>query len=215
MTIINLHTHSFTNTSNNLEIVNQYPLEFDATIPFFSIGIHPRKIKENSIENELKIIEQTVQLTHCMAVGECGLDKRIATSIELQIQVFKRQINIAEKFKKPLIIHCVAGFQELIDIKKKYQIKVPMIVHGFSKNELLAKQLVNKGFYLSFGKYLMQNEAVEYAFKAVPLDSFFLETDSSSYDIQTIYARAAQIKGLDLLTLQNQVQYNYKSVFKV
>ena len=215
MNFINLHTHSFTDTPSCLEIVNQYPLELDLTVPNFSIGIHPWKINEKSIDSELNIIEQTAQHTNCLALGECGLDKRIATSLELQIQVFTRQINLAEKFKKPLIIHCVAAFEELVELKKKYQIKVPMIVHGFSKNKILAKQLIDNGLYLSFGKYLMQNEAVEAAFKSVPLNLFFLETDSSSYDIESIYARAAQIKEVDLLTLQNQVQYNYKSVFKI
>lgn len=215
MNFINLHTHSFTASNSVMEVVNQYPLEFNSQIPYYSIGIHPWKIMPKTTDSELQIIEQKIQTAACIAIGECGLDKRIDTELDLQIDLFKKQIYLAEKYKKPIIIHCVAAHQELIEIKKKCKVTVPMIVHGFSKNEQLAKQLLAHGFYLSFGKYLMQNTDVMATFKSVPTHGFFLETDSSAYTIQSIYDQAALIKGLDLVTLQKQVQLNFKSVFNI
>lgn len=215
MNFINLHTHNFSNSSIVLEIVNQYPADIDATVPNFSIGIHPWRINKNTIDAELQIIEQKIQLQNCAALGECGLDKRIETPIDLQKEVFIKQIFLAEKYKKPLIIHCVAAFQELIEIKNYCKISVPIIVHGFSKNEILAKRLLQNGFYLSFGKYLVQNPDLKTVFKSVPNDKFFLETDSSTYKIETIYELASQFKSLDLLTLQNQIKLNFNSIFKL
>ena len=100
-------------------MVNQYPNEFDAAIPYYSIGIHPWYIKEDRIDEELKIIEEKLQTKTCLAIGECGLDKRIDISLEQQTIVFEKQLALAEKYKKPVVIHCVAAYQEVIAIKKK------------------------------------------------------------------------------------------------
>ena len=116
MKFINCHTHTFSNAASVLEIVNQYPSTFNALIPYFSVGIHPWKISEYELKNDLQILEQKIQLSNCLALGECGLDKRIETAIDLQLYVFEKQIKLAQKYNKPLLIHCVAAFQELIAI---------------------------------------------------------------------------------------------------
>ena len=152
MKFFNLHTHKFTNNSEVLELVNQYPWEFDETIPNYSIGIHPWYIDENRLESDLKTIDEKLQLKECLALGECGLDKRIEVPMQLQIEVFEKQIALAEKHQKPLVLHLVAAFQELIEIKNRLKISVPIIIHGFSKNEQVANELIKNGFYLSFGK---------------------------------------------------------------
>ena len=92
MKYFNLHTHRFTSSIEILELVNQYPWEFDATIPNYSIGIHPWYVDENRLENDLKIIEEKLQLKECLALGECGLDKRIEIPLSIQIEVFEKQI---------------------------------------------------------------------------------------------------------------------------
>ena len=97
MPFFNLHTHKFTNKSNILELVNQYPWEFDIAIPNYSIGINPWHIDKNRLESDLKIIEEKLQLDECLALGECGLDKRIEVPLALQIEVFEKQIALAEK----------------------------------------------------------------------------------------------------------------------
>ena len=57
MDFFNFHTHQFTNQSNILELINQYPQEFDSSIPNYSIGIHPWYIVQERIAIDLKIIE--------------------------------------------------------------------------------------------------------------------------------------------------------------
>jgi hypothetical protein len=109
MQYFNLHTHQFTNQSDVLELVNQYPQEFDATIPFYSIGIHPLYIDENRLEKDFQIVEQKLALPVCLALGECGLDKRSETPFGLQQVVLEKQLALAEKHQKPVVIHCVAA----------------------------------------------------------------------------------------------------------
>ena len=119
MKFFNLHTHQSSNQLDVLELVNQYPQEFDASIPSYSIGIHPWYIVEDRIDEDLEIIESKLIDEKCLAVGECGLDKRIEIPMALQQMVFEKQLALAEKYKKPVVIHCVAAFQEVIAIKKK------------------------------------------------------------------------------------------------
>ena len=213
MSYINLHTHQFTNRHDILEIVNQYPRDFDDTIPHYSIGIHPWYIAEGRIDEDLTIIESKLIFENCLAVGECGLDKRIDVPFELQISVFEKQLLLAETCKKPVIIHCVAAFQEVINIKKRLKITVPMIIHGFSKNLETAEQLLNNGLYLSFGKYLLRNPELESVFKNVPDDCFFLETDTIEEGIREVYQLAAQYKNTNVESLKETVSKNFDKVF--
>ena len=213
MEFLNLHTHKWTNQPNVLELVNQYPQEFDATIPYYSIGIHPWFIVEERVEADLAIIESKLQAVNCLAVGECGLDKRIEIPMELQQMVFEKQLLLAQKYQKPVVIHCVAAFQEVIALKKKMNISVPMLLHGFSKNVQIAKQVLDNGFYISFGKYLLLNKELEAVFKSVPNNRFFLETDTVEEGIKAVYELAAKYKGISVEEIHEIVNTNFNEVF--
>ena len=214
MEFINIHTHQYLAQENVLEIVNQYPNEFDETIPNYSIGIHPWHITVEDLEAHLQIIAEKLQSNNCLALGECGLDKRIETPIDLQIEVFKKQLSLISDIKKPIILHCVAAYQEVIEIKKEMKIENPMVIHGFSKNKQIAKQLLDNGFYLSFGKHLLVDKDLAEVLKYVPNDRFFLETDTKTDQLLAIYNLAAQHKNINLEELKRIVNENFDSVFK-
>ena len=214
MQFFNLHTHKFSNNPTTLELVNQYPWEFDSAIPNYSIGIHPWYINESRLESDLKSIEEKLQLKQCLALGECGLDKRIEIPMATQIAVFEKQIALAEKHQKPLVLHLVAAFDELIAIKNRLQISVPIIIHGFSKNQQVAKQLIDNGLYLSFGKYLLRNPELESVFQSIPNDRFFLETDTIEETLEEVYILAAKYKKIPIEDLKEIVNSNFNSVFK-
>ena len=213
MIFFNLHTHQFTNQKGILELVNQYPQELDSSIPNYSIGIHPWYIVQERIAIDLKIIESKLKDASCLAIGECGLDKKVQTPLDLQQEVFERQLVLAEKYKKPVIIHCVAAFQELIAIKKKLKLSVPMIVHGFSKNIEVANQLVKNGFYLSFGKSLFQINDMDLVFNSVPNDRIFLETDTIEKDIKAVYEIASKYRNLEVEEMSVIISHNFNTVF--
>jgi len=196
-----------------VELVNQYPWAFDDTIPQYSIGIHPWYIDENRLATDLATIETKLQLPECLALGECGLDKRIDIPMALQIAVFEQQIALAEQYQKPLILHLVAAYDELIEIKKRLNISVPVILHGFSKNVQVAQQMLDHGFYLSFGKYLLRNPELKTVFQSVPNDRFFLETDTIEETLEEVYSRASEYKGMTIEALHQQIAANYEKVF--
>lgn len=210
---INLHTHQFLNFSDVIEVVNQYPWEFDASIPNYSTGIHPWYIDENRLEKDLEIIKEKLQLPECLALGECGLDKRIEIPLELQILVFKKQLEIVKQMNKPIVLHCVAAFDEVIAIKKELKITNPMIIHGFSKKEQVAKSLLKNDFYLSFGKYLLRNPDLEKVFKFAPENQILLETDTIEESIYQVYEKAAAIKGISVDKMKAIVFTNFSRIF--
>ena len=210
---INLHTHKFSNLSDVIEIVNQYPWEFNASIPNYSIGIHPWYIDENRLESDLEIIKEKLQLNECLALGECGLDKRIEIPLDLQISVFKKQLEIVKQTNKPIVLHCVAAYDEVIAIKREMKIENPMIIHGFSKNEQVAKSLLNNGFYLSFGKYLLRNPDLEKVFTFAPENQILLETDTIEESIYEVYEKAASIKGISVEEMKTIVFTNFSRIF--
>lgn len=214
MNFFNLHTHNPSANPNEQALVNQYPLEFEASIPFSSVGIHPWYIKEESVIQELELVDQYSQLPQVAAVGECGLDKRIAVPFDLQIRVFEAQLHVAQQIQKPVIIHCVAAFQELIHCISTQGITVPIIIHGFSKNAQLAQQLLQEGYYLSFGKYLFQQPELAEVLANVPQDRFFLETDAMDRSIQEVYTKAAECKKMSLDELKSTLNCTFAAVFK-
>ncbi len=213
MQFINLHTHHFSNSEEILEVVNQYPWEFSNEIPQYSIGIHPWYINKERLQDDLQLISEKLKTENCLALGECGLDKRIEIPLQIQTEVFQQQIELVQKTRKPIILHCVAAYQEVIGIKKEMNIENPMIIHGFSKNEQVAKSLLDNGFYLSFGKYLLRNPDLEKVFKFVPNDLLFLETDTIEESIAEVYQKAANYKQMTLDEMKQKVFENFTIVF--
>ena len=213
MKFINLHTHRFSNNEEIFEVVNQYPWEFDEKIPQYSIGIHPWYIDKARLSEDLNTIVDKLKETNCLALGECGLDKRIEIPFHVQREVFQQQIEIVQQTTKPIILHCVAAYQEVIGIKNEMNIENSMIIHGFSKNTQVAKSLLDNGFYLSFGKYLLRNPELEKVFNFVPNDLFFLETDTIEETIDEVYKKAATYKQMNLEEVKQQVQKNFNKAF--
>lgn len=171
----------------------------------FSVGIHPKDIDENWEENLEKIKEISLQ-NNCLTIGECGLDALIEIDENLQKKVFEMQILWANEINKSVIIHCVKRFQELIPFQKLA--KVPLIIHGFNKKKSVAEEMLKHGFYLSFGKSVLQNLSLQAIVKDFPLEKMFLETDDADFDIENLYQKVAEIKGISLEKLQEQISKN-------
>lgn len=150
MTFFDVHTHNKIVSENIFAIVNKYPIATHFTNPF-SIGIHPWYLKSANVEKELLFIEEKLQDKNCFAIGECGLDKVTEIDFELQKIVFRKQLQLSEKYKKPVIIHCVKAFQEIIELKKELRPTQTWILHGFQKNLQIAESLLKNGIVVSIG----------------------------------------------------------------
>jgi TatD DNase family protein len=209
---INIHTH-LKNRDEGICIYNQYP---EDPIPGFpiSIGIHPWNIKKYNIPETLDIIRKNAPLPNVMAIGECGLDKLTDVQLQEQEQIFIEQIRIAESVKKPLIIHCVKAFDDLIRIKKEIKPIVPFIVHGYNNNLQIMEQLVKHDLYFSFGKALLKEGSnAQKTLTAIPPSRFFLETDDADISINSIFEKAAVLKNMGVEALKEQITINFKLLF--
>src|SRR5690606_32673653 len=113
----NIHTHSFSTNQQVIEIVNQYPKEINSNLPIYSVGIHPWYLNEIDFQKELLLIEKHIQSPGFKAVGECGLDKRIDTPLELQKKLCILHLLLAENYKNPIFLHCFAANKEIIHLK--------------------------------------------------------------------------------------------------
>lgn len=215
MYYINLHTHSFKHPDSVWAICNQYPHEIQINNSYYSIGIHPWHIDENRTDSDLNTIKLKLLDTKCIALGECGLDKKIKTDITTQIDIFESQLELVKQTKKPVIIHCVSAFDELIASKKKIGLTNTFIIHGFSKNNQVATQLLKQGYYLSFGKHLIHKPEVANVFTTIPNEKIFLETDNSTYNIEEVYIFAAKCKNISVEQLKKIVWNNFQTVFNI
>lgn len=208
---INIHTHHLSKDHGvflfNSNLTNSKKIYTDS---YFSIGIHPWDIEFNVSLSELEII---IQHQNCLAIGECGLDKIIDTDIEIQKKVFQSQLELAVKYQKPVIIHCVKAFDELIEICQSYHSKTPLIIHGFNKSIQLAKQLIDKGFYISLSHSIFKKEDID--FSVLPFEKLFLETDTNeSILIEEVYKKAAACFQIQEDDLKEKIYTNFTALFK-
>lgn len=205
MNLFNFHHHNLVN------FYGIYNLELGENVPesYFSVGIHPKDIDENW-EKHFEAFKKISLQDNCLAIGECGLDALIDIDANLQKTVFERQILWANEIQKPVIIHCVKRFQELIPFQKLAE--VPLIIHGFNKKKSVADEMLKHGFFLSFGKSVLYNLSLQSILKEIPIDKIFLETDDTDFDIAELYQKVSEIKEISLEELQKKISENLQSI---
>lgn len=208
-----IHTHKDFDSPDIIQIVSIECSELHRMREgkLFSAGIHPWQIPE-SFEHLLTDLETLLKANSIIAVGEIGLDKCCKTSFALQDVVLKMQLQLAEKYKKPVIIHCVKAWQEIIAIKNNHQ-NLKLIIHSFNKSYEQAETLLKKGFFLSFGADILKNDKIAEVLRRMPFDKIFLETDTSSTGIVELYKRAADIRSIKVEELGSLIEDNFRKVF--
>ncbi len=211
---INTHTHYQLHDAK-LELVN---LDIDSAdkLNHYSYGLHPWYIVEDNYHEQLRKLNLIASEKRCLAIGECGLDKLSQVNFKLQEEVFIEQIRIANQIQKPLIIHCVKAFNELLNCLNLNDNTVPVIIHGFNNNENIAKVLMREGFYFSFGKALLAYDSnASKIIKTIGRKNIFLETDDADISIKYIYKKAAELLGVDVEIVQQQIQSNFENTFQL
>jgi TatD DNase family protein len=211
---INFHTH---HDRQDPDLINLQTLDVNSQLKIenlpdlCSLGLHPWFVQVSSWQEAWSKLEASAELPQVVAIGECGLDRNIDLPLALQIEIFIKQIELAEKLRKPLVIHCVKAFAELIAIQKKIKSSIPWIIHGFNKKEQVFQELLNHDFYFSFGAAILSDRSpVVQAIATIPDGRFLLETDDrADITIEQIYVRAALLRQIPLETLQNQLLKTY------
>ncbi len=217
MKIVNLHTH-FRLSEDQTGLRNhQVQFNFDPEQgQYYSAGLHPWFVDESNIDEMTGITEKLAREQAVLAIGECGLDRTIEIPVDIQKKAFIRQIGIAEKYNKPVILHAVKTYSDLLQTKKERVSGVPWILHGYQGNVETTKQLVRYGFFFSFGKAILDDrEKLNKSLRAVPRELLFFETDESIVPIESIYIFAASELGMETDELQAVVRSNFGRVFGV
>lgn len=212
--LIDIHTHQSLQTSEGTSVLN-YMFQNSYDFPqnqYFSLSIHPWYLNQVELIDWGVLFEQLKKNTKLIAIGECGLDKNTSFSLDFQISILNQNYILAKKLKKPMIIHCVAAFNELLHWKKDKN-EVTMLVHGFVKKKELLNSLLKAGFYVSFGLALLkETTSLKASFESMPLDKLLLETDDQdNLTIEDIYLKAASIKNMDVKILENQIESNFNN----
>lgn len=213
---IDIHTHSFRNEPETVIVQNIFPGEGFGAFSgrnFYSVGLHPWHIKTLSENNKLLVmVEDALEFNHVIFIGECGLDKN-AENLEEQKRIFEAQAFMAEEFRKPLIIHCVKAYNEVLGLQQKMHPEMPWIIHGYNGNLQITKQLESKGILFSFGENLFnpRSKAIE-SFKYLPLEKILFETDEYEGAVENIYNKGATIKNIPVEIIKKAVWENFNKV---
>lgn len=207
---INLHTHRKPQSSQELCIRNAFfPKRIDSIshLPYaVSVGIHPW-FAEEKVRDFSQKMEAFLAVENVVAVGEIGLDRVKNVPFSQQIEVFEQQLFFAEKYQKPVILHCVKAISDIFPYLKTT--KVPFIFHQFDGNEKQLQQLLPYPAYFSFGKNLFVSVKSQTVFKAVPENRYFLETDIAAIRIEKVYAQAALLRNISEEKVKEEIVNTY------
>lgn len=161
-------------TKSNYEVINlcnKYENVYGA------IGIHPENVESYS-NDDLKYIEENLNHQKIIAIGEIGLDYHYTKdNKEKQIELFERQLKIAEIYNLPVIIHSREATEDTINCIKKYKVKG--VIHSFSGSIETAKIYIKMGFILGInGVITFKNSKLKEVIKEIDLKDIIFETDS-------------------------------------
>lgn len=214
---INIHDHDADQRTGVFTIDNimahedRYPKEAAGIV--YSCGAHPWGIDEGNLDEQIQRVRDYVSLSSVVAVGEAGFDRIRGAGNELQEKAFSAQVKISEEHQKPLFIHCVKAWDELLRMHKEHNPRMRWIVHGFRGKPELAGQLLDKGFYLSpWVEWAIRPEAAK-TLKTIPPARLFLETDGFDIAIEKVYGAVTGHLETDVESLKKTVYSNYLEVF--
>lgn len=142
-------------------------------------GLHPYFLDEHKAEH-LNELRKWLLNENPVALGECGLDfylKHLDKS--KQLEIFDAQLNIAHEYQLPIIIHSRKATEQVIQAIKKYS-GLRGMIHSYSGSLEQAKQLIDLGFYISFGGAITYEKAtrIRSIAQQIPLNALLIETDA-------------------------------------
>ena len=211
------------NDDSNLEVielVNKYDNVYGV------IGIHPEEV-DNITKESFKIIEDNINNPKILGIGEIGLDYYyVKDNKDKQIELFKKQIEIAEAYNKPIVVHSRDAAQDTYNILK--DVKVKCDIHCFSYSYKMAVEFVKLGFRLGIGGVLTfkNSKNLKEIVDKLDIDNFLLETDSPYLSPEPfrgkknnpsnclyIAKKIAEIKELDINEVIDKLNRNAKNQF--
>lgn len=216
MNYYDIHTHApATNPEDYVVISADIHKPIISSGLHYSLGIHPWYINYNLAETTRLLFEKVREYSlhpTVVALGETGLDKITAkTTNDFQFQqtLFTLHAKLSEEIKKPLIVHCVRGWDELLRIRQSVNPFMPWIIHGFKGKSPLAKQLLNAGFYLSFGQHYHKESLLA----AWTNHRLLIETDKNHINIRDVYQQLSNDLNITVNELSVEIDFFFHQFF--
>lgn len=194
---------------------------------YATVGVHPGYVDHETTDH----LESLITKKKVVAIGECGIDLHWRQdNYDLQRSIFLEQIELAKRFKLPLVIHTRSSFEEAYQCLLPSKGKVTGVFHCFSSNLADAKRAIDLGFYIGIDGPITFKKAEELVeiVKNVDLKHILVETDSpylapmpfrgkrnepayTKYVVEKI----AEIKEISVEEVMNQTTENAKALFKL
>ena len=203
-----------------LDLVNKYDIVYGA------IGFHPTELIDNE-EESINFLNDHINDNKIVAIGEIGLDYHYEdTNKEKQQRLFKKQLEIAYQFKKPVIVHSRDAIQDTYDIISNYTLTGS--IHAYSGSLEMAREFIKLGFCLGIGGVCTYKNAknIQNVIENISLAYILLETDSpyltpvpfrgqtnTPCNIPVIAKKVAEIKNVSVSEVANATTSNANRLF--
>lgn len=217
MLLYDIHTHHRSVRSEVVSILNVMVDEGMVSLPDTqpcSVGMHPWTRHDDA---EIAW-ERCVTLAHqpsVVAIGEAGLDRNVDTPWDEQTEIFRRHIALSEELGKPLVVHCVRAFDDIILERRRNKAEQAWIIHGFNKGGDVTDRLIEAGCHLSFGEALLKERSpARAAIARIPYDRFVLETDDGPAGIEDVYMAAATLRGTTMEAIDVMMTRTVRHLFQ-
>lgn len=177
----------------------------EKTIRFY--GVHPWNAETVRMEELAPSLRSMLEADPHAGVGEVGFDRlktRVVTAA--QREVFLSQLEVAAELHRPVVLHGAKCWGEVVKAVKLFADRIPaFLFHGFSRSDGLVPEIVALNGFISVGRAVLNDHAVNYRalVKKLPLDHLLVETDDDSTDEQTraetlaaVFSKTAELTGL-------------------
>ncbi|MBN8431938.1 TatD family hydrolase [Microbulbifer salipaludis] len=201
-----------------------------------AVGVHPWWIKDLAIAPQqlqralIERVDRERRRGGCVAIGECGLDANIDTSMEVQLAVFEAHLIAARERCLPLIVHAVRAHNEVIRMLKKLTPPQGGVIHAFSGSREIAEAYIELGFSLGVGGTITYTRAAKTrnTLAGVALESLLLESDApdmphagrqgernSPEYLPTVAETLAELRGISVDDVICQTEKNTRALFAI
>jgi TatD DNase family protein len=210
----------------SLKLAEKYPNHV-----YPALGIHPWNVnilKENELEDTLKLITEQSQKNNVTAIGEIGLDYKYETIWDKQMAVFDKMLHLAEKLNLPVIIHSRGTTAQIVDMLPSYKL-TRILLHWFSHPMSALYKAVEHGYFITEGPPVAYSNGIREVVKKVPLTNLLTETDGpvtyrkAPYNgqltrpsfIRTVVEAIAEVKNMPVTDVAEQIALNFERFFNI
>jgi len=210
----------------SLRLAGKYP-----ELVYVALGIHPWNVnvlKENELEDTIRLISDQRQNKSIVAIGEIGLDCKYEASWEQQLMVFDRMLRLAEKLNLPVIIHSRGTAEFIVETLPSYNLK-HVLLHWFSHPLTALYEAIDHDYYITEGPPVVYSNGIREVVTKVPLTHLLTETDGpvlfrkSPFNSQmtkpsfvsTVIDAVAEIKKMKPEEVSEQIIKNFETFFEL